>query len=253
MHEHGWAVPGSKALYCLGEDGLTDARLGYGAGQGTMNAMAGMRQDLKDRTRVGSRWASVAVWGLILASTGGCVQTLQAPFVWVDEWREPLAFSNDEYVIGVGDLLNVQVWDQEKMSGRVRVRSDGRVSLPFVDDVPAVDMAPVALARSLEERLKEFIVTPQVTVVVEEARPLSISVLGQVAEPGLYNLEPGARIAQALAAAGGLRDFARKDGIYLVRSGDGTSRIRMTYNDVTARTGRAFSIRLRSGDIVVVE
>jgi len=74
-----------------------------------------------------------------------------------------------------------------------------------------------------------------------------------VSQPGLYNLEPGARIAQALAAAGGLKDFARKDGIYLLRSSDGTSRVRMTYNDVTARTGRAYSLRLRSGDIVVVE
>ena len=156
-------------------------------------------------------------------------------------------------MIGVGDLLNVQVWDQEKMSARVRVRSDGRVSLPFLDDVPVADMTPVALARSLEDRLKQFIVTPQVTVVVDEAKPLSVSVLGQVAQPGLYNLDTGARIAQALAAAGGLRDFARKDGIYLLRSGDGTSRIRMTYNDVTARTGRAFSLRLRSGDVVVVE
>jgi len=214
--------------------------------------MSGMRH-LRDGLRVGTRWTSVAAWCLVVASIGACAQTVQAPFVWIDEWKEPVPLTKGDYVIGVGDLLNVQVWDQEKMSARVRVRSDGRVSLPFLDDVPVADMTPVALARSLEERLKQFIVTPQVTVVVDEAKPLSVSVLGQVAQPGLYNLDTGARIAQALAAAGGLRDFARKDGIYLLRSGDGTSRIRMTYNDVTARTGRAFSLRLRSGDVVVVE
>ena len=197
-------------------------------------------------------WVSAAAWCLVAASISACA-TIQAPFVWVDEWREPGPVSKGEYVIGVGDLLNVLVWDQEKMSARVRVRSDGRVSLPFLDDVPVAGRTPVTLARSLEDRLKQFIVTPQVTVVVDEAKPLSVSVLGQVDQPGLYNLDPGARVAQALAAAGGLKDFARKDRIFLLRSEDGTTRIRMTYDDVTARTGRAFSLRLRSGDVVVVE
>ena len=214
--------------------------------------MSGMRQNFTDGAWVG-KMVSIATGCLIVASLSACAQTLQAPFVWIDEWREPVPISKNDYVIGVGDLINVQVWEQEKMSGRVRVRSDGRVSLPFLDDVPVVDMTPVDLARDLEGRLKQFIVTPQVTVVVDEAKPLSVSVLGQVSQPGLYNLEPGARIAQALAAAGGLKDFARKDAIYLLRSSDGTSRVRMTYNDVTARTGRAYSLRLRSGDIVVVE
>jgi polysaccharide biosynthesis/export protein len=218
--------------------------------------MSGMRH-LRGASRAGMRWASAAAWCLVVASISACVPAItekaKAPFVWVDEWREPGPVSKGEYVIGVGDLLNVLVWDQEKMSARVRVRSDGRVSLPFLDDVPVAGMTPVALARSLEDRLKQFIVTPQVTVVVDEAKPLSVSVLGQVQQPGLYNLDPGAGVAQALAAAGGLKDFAHKDRIYLMRSGDGTTRIRMTYDDVTARTGRAFSLRLRSGDVVVVE
>jgi polysaccharide biosynthesis/export protein len=198
------------------------------------------------------RWASAAAWCLVIGSINACATVSQAPFVWIYEWTEPGLVSKGDYTIGVGDLLNVLVWDQEKMSARVRVRSDGRVSLPFLDDVPVAGLTPVALSRNLEGRLKQFIVTPQVTVVVEEAKPLSISVLGQVEQPGLYNLDPGAGIAQALAAAGGLKDFAHKDRIFLLRSGDET-RIRMTYDDVTSRTGRASSLRLRSGDVVVVE
>jgi polysaccharide export outer membrane protein len=178
---------------------------------------------------------------------------VQQPFVWVDEWRERGPDANGEYVIGVGDLLNVLVWEQEKMSARVRVRSDGFVSLPFLDDVPVAGMSPVTLARSLEGRLKQYIVTPQVTVVVEEAKLLSVSVLGQVQQPGLFHLEPGASVAQALAAAGGLKDFAHRDRIFLLRSGKEPARVRMTYDDVTAGTGRAFSLRLRSGDVVIIE
>ena len=214
--------------------------------------MSGMRPRWR-ASRAGTR-VMLAAWCALAVSFGGaCATVPEAPFVWVSDWREPGSTSRGEYVIGVGDALNVLVWDQEKMSARVRVRSDGRVSLPFLDDVNVAGMTPVALARSLEDRLKQFIVTPQVTVVVEEAKPLSVSVLGQVQQPGLFDLAPGASVAQALAAAGGLKDFAHRDRIFLLRSGAGSARIRMTYEDVTKGTGRAFSLRLQSGDVVVVE
>jgi polysaccharide biosynthesis/export protein len=203
------------------------------------------------RRRVGRHWAWAAAWCLAVTSSG-CATTVQGPFVWIDEWKETGAPAEGDYLIGIGDSLNVLVWDQEKMSARVRVRTDGRVSLPFLDDVRVVGMTPVALAASLEDSLKKFIVTPQVTVVVDEAKPLGVSVLGQVEQPGLYTLDPGAGVAQALAAAGGLKDFAHKDRIFLLRPDSGT-RVRMTYDAITDGKGRAYLLRLRAGDVVVVE
>lgn len=207
-------------------------------------------RDRGTRLAAGGRWT-----GLVLALVlgGACAARSSAPFVWADEWKAPPE-TDGEYVIGAGDALNVQVWEQEKMSAVVRVRSDGKVSLPFLNDVPAAGMTPVALARDLESRLKPFIVTPRVLVAVDDARPLSVSVLGQVATPGLHSLSPGAGVAQALAAAGGLRDFAKKDRIFVVRTVDEKPlRIRMTWDAVTAGQGVAGRLRLRSGDVVVVE
>jgi polysaccharide biosynthesis/export protein len=200
-------------------------------------------------------WVPIAAAWLVAATmSAACAPAIRTPFVWADEWREPqVTTAKGEYVIGIGDALQVQVWEQDKMSARVRVRSDGQVSLPFLNDVSVAGLTPVALARALEERLKKFIVTPQVTVVVEEAKPLSVSVLGLVGQPGLYQLDAGANVAQALAAAGGLSDFAHKDRIFLLRGGESPVRIRMTYESVTAAQGRAFALRLRSGDVVVVE
>jgi polysaccharide export outer membrane protein len=114
-------------------------------------------------------------------------------------------------------------------------------------------MTPVALGRELEDRLKAIILSPQVTVAVEAAKPLSISVLGQVTQPGLHSLDPGAGVAQALAAAGGLRDFAHKDRIFVLRSGDRPTRIRMTYESIVAGRGRAATLKLRAGGVVIVE
>ena len=196
-------------------------------------------------------WRALVALALMLSTA--CAARSQSPFVWADEWQEPEA-PTGEYVIGFGDALNVQVWEQEKMSAVVRVRSDGMVSLPFLNDVPAAGVTPVALARDLEARLKPFIVTPRVLVAVDDARPLSVSVLGQVGTPGLHNLAPGAGVAQALAAAGGLKDFAKKDRIFVVRSeGETPLRIRMTWDAVTAGLGVAGRFRLRTGDVVVVE
>jgi polysaccharide biosynthesis/export protein len=187
--------------------------------------------------------------------SGACASTSKAPFVWADEWKDPNpVLADDEYLIGIGDALNVQVWEQEKMSAHVRVRTDGQVSLPFLNDVPAAGLTPVSLARDLEGRLKQFVVAPQVTVAVDEARAMSISVLGQVGVPGLHNLDPGAGVAQALAAAGGLKDFAKKDRVFVLRTdGEKSIRIRMTYDAVTAGQGTAGKLRLRVGDVVVVE
>jgi polysaccharide biosynthesis/export protein len=206
------------------------------------------------RRRLGTRARWAALVALAHAFSMACAATTStAPFVWANEWKEP-PVTEGEYVIGIGDALSVQVWEQEKMSASVRVRSDGKVSLPFLNDVPAAGMTPVNLARELEERLKPFIVAPRVLVAVDEARPLSVSVLGQVGTPGLHGLLPGAGVAQALAAAGGLKDFAKKDRIFVVRSeGAEPLRIRMTWDDVTAGLGTAGRFRLRTGDVVVVE
>lgn len=213
-----------------------------------------VRQFVRNLKRV---WATIAVV-VAAASSAACPSAAVrgGPWIWADQWQEPRPTPQQgDYVIGIGDALNVQVWEQEKMSAHVRVRTDGQVSLPFLNDVPAAGLTPVSLARDLEARLKQFIVSPQVTVAVDEARPLSVSVLGQVGEPGLHNLTPGAGVAEALAAAGGLRDFAKKDRIFVLRSGEepNPTRIRMTYDAITSGLGNAGRFRLRSGDVVVVE
>ena len=139
------------------------------------------------------------------------------------------------------------------MSGRMRVRSDGRISLPFVNDVDAAGKTPITLTADIESGLKGVIVNPKVTVSVEESSPLSISVLGEVSKPGLQPLQYDAGVADALAAAGGLTPFADKDRIFVVRTRPEPVRIHFTYDALTRAIGRAASFRLKAGDVVIVE
>jgi polysaccharide export outer membrane protein len=181
------------------------------------------------------------------ASTGGAIN--------VDQLKDDADASTTprEYVIGIGDMLSIQVYNDTQVSGRMRVRSDGRISLAFVNDVSAAGKTPQQLARDIEAGLKNVILNPQVTVVVDDSTPLSISVLGEVAKPGPQSLQHDTGVADALAAAGGLTAFAHKDRIFVVRSLPQPTRIHFTYNALTKGIGRAPLFRLRPGDVVVVE
>jgi|SRR5438132_10725128 len=176
------------------------------------------------------------------------------PFVWIDDYAAPAeAEAGPGYRIAPGDLLVVQVYREEAMSTRERVRQDGKVSIPLLHDVQAAGLSPSMLAEQIQDRLKEFINVPRVTVVVEEIRPLAVPVLGEVAHPGQYNLEKGAGVLEALAAAGGLTEFAHRDRIFVLRRQPKLVRIRSTFEALSRGEGRASAFRLQAGDAVVVE
>jgi polysaccharide export outer membrane protein len=181
-----------------------------------------------------------------------CVSTAGSS-IPVELYKEVPEASTNEYVIGPGDMLSIQVWDQAQMSGRMRVRSDGRVSLPLINDQDASGKTPAKLAADLEAALKSIVVNPKVTVVVEESRPLTVSVMGEVAKPGPLPFERNTGVAQALAAAGGLTNFAHKDRIFVVRTSPKPVRIRFTYEALTQSVGVASTFRLKPGDVVIVE
>jgi polysaccharide export outer membrane protein len=182
-------------------------------------------------------------------------------YLWVNEVPPGRAAPPETaFRIAAGDVLGVRVFNQESMSvERARVREDGKISLPFLNDVDVVGMEPAELARRLEVRLKTFVVNPVVTVVMQERPPLRVSVTGQVGRPGVYELDERAGVLHALAAAGGLTPFADDDGVYVLRQGywaDGASspgRIRFRYSDLRRGKAPAAAFLLRAGDVVVVE
>lgn len=179
--------------------------------------------------------------------------TPKGAFIAVDDLAISLV---GDYTIGADDVLQVRVFQQEAMSARVRVRNDGKVSLPMVNDVAAAGKTPAVLAAELQTRLKEFINNPVVTVSLEEARPLTVSVIGEVVRAGVVTLESGSGVLQALAAAGGLTDFAHRDGLFVMRKVPGQpapKRIRFTWDALTRGEGRASRFVLVAGDVVIAE
>jgi polysaccharide export outer membrane protein len=177
-------------------------------------------------------------------------------YVWARDLPAQSA-GDPAYHIAPGDVLVVRVWNDDAMGGRARVRSDGKISLPFVDDVAAAGMSPNDLARSLEVRLTGYVNGPRVTIALEEERPIPVSVVGEVTRPGVYELLAGSGVLQALASAGGTTPWATDDRIFVLRrppAGNARpQRIRFTREALARAQDASSSFRLRRGDVVVVE
>ena len=159
-----------------------------------------------------------------------------------------------DYVIGAGDALAIRVYNQDALSARGRVRPDGKIAVPLAGELDALGRRPQDLAKDIEARLKPFVVAPTVLVSVEEIRPIQISMLGEVARPGVISLDAGAGVLQALASAGGTTDFADRERIFVLRKREAQPplRIRFSYADL-ARGGSGALFALAHGDVVIVE
>lgn len=181
----------------------------------------------------------------------GCVHN-PGTYVWIDDFQEPPRQEAD-YVISTDDIVNIRVFGQDNMSARARVREDGKISLPFLHDVNAAGFTPVVLSTALQSKLKSFIVNPVVTVSLEEARQVSVSVLGEVLHPGVYRLEPTAGVLQAIASAGGFTNFASR-ALFVIRNiDDKPTRIRFDYPALVDGRGQGIGFRLKPSDVVIVE
>jgi polysaccharide biosynthesis/export protein len=188
--------------------------------------------------------------GIVVAALG-CANLGQ--YVWADSLPDPPANAASEYLLVPGDLVFVRVFNQDPLSGRTRVRPDGRVTVPFVNDVPAAGLSTQELAKKLEVLFLPFIKAPVVTVFLEELAPAQLSVIGEVARPGVYPLDRTSQgVLRALAAAGGLTEFAHKDRIFVVRGGT-SGRIRFTLEALSTPGSRSSRFRLQNDDVVVVQ
>jgi polysaccharide export outer membrane protein len=161
---------------------------------------------------------------------------------------------DDTFVIGAGDILSINVWKEPDLSKSIPVRSDGKISLPLAGEVQAAGRTPLKLEQDIAEKLKNYISEPDVTVIVQQIVSQKFNILGQVAKPGSYLLTSASTVLDAIAIAGGFRDFAKKKSIYVLRqNADGTqARLPFNYKEVIKGQNLQQNVKLRPGDTIVV-
>jgi polysaccharide biosynthesis/export protein len=159
-----------------------------------------------------------------------------------------------KYYIGPEDVLDINVWRNKDLSKVVMVRPDGRISLPLIGDVQASGLSPAELTADINKRLKEFVESPAVSVMVKEVNSYSIFVLGQVANPSRYFLKSKTTLLQAITLAGGFTSEADRTRIAILRWQGPRTEIKLTanYMDIVLKDGAGENLILRPGDTIVV-
>jgi polysaccharide export outer membrane protein len=194
----------------------------------------------------------VLLAGLSLASVLGlaaCGST--GPYIWADSVASAAA-ADGGVVINDGDVLNIRVFNQDPLSTKERVRADGRISIPVIGEVVARGKRPAQLASEIQERLKDIVKVPSVIVTFEAGTELKVSVVGEVRNSGVFQIEPGSNVLVALAAAGGLTDYADSDKVFVLRRSL-PQRVRFRYSDLRSADPKSVQFTLQAGDVVVVE
>ena len=201
------------------------------------------------------------VIGLAL-SIGLCAQTTppSAPPASAAQSEQPAQSADvskahdNAFVIGNDDVLAINVWKEPDVSRSVPVRSDGKISLPLVGEVQAAGQTPLKLEQEIAARLKNYVSEPEVTVIVQQINSQKFNILGQVTRPGSYSIASAASVLDAIAVAGGFRDFAKQKSIYILRqNADGTqARLLFNYKEVVKGKNPAQNIQLQARDTIVV-
>jgi polysaccharide biosynthesis/export protein len=165
--------------------------------------------------------------------------------------RPSVSTNATDYKLVVGDKLRVEVYRDPQMSQSLQIRPDGKITLPLVGDVVAAGKTPAALRDVLTTSLKEYITNPVVTVIVIEAMPQTISVIGEVNAPGTHPLKGETTVIEALAMAGGFKDFANTKNIIIQRATPtGAKRIPFNYKDAIKSEGKPMCVE--PGDVIIV-
>ena len=161
------------------------------------------------------------------------------------------------YVIGPDDVLNIALWKEGELSGDFTVRPDGKISMLLVNEVQAAGRTTEELREFLNKAYLPFIEVPNVSVTVKEINSRIVYITGNVPKPGPFKMPATLTIAQLIAIAGGLFDYAdHKDVVILRAEVDASGQpvaLHVNYEEITkGRNLSQHNILLKPGDTVVV-
>jgi polysaccharide biosynthesis/export protein len=163
-----------------------------------------------------------------------------------------VAVDASSFILGPDDQIMIRVWGDERLSGGVLVRPDGRISINLIGEVVAAGRTPEQLGKDIEDILKkkEILMRPSVTVTVTSVQSKKYSINGEVNKTGSFPLTTPTKVMEALVNAGGFKDFANKSKIQVMR---GDKIFRFNWNDYLKGKHREQNILLEPGDIIIVK
>ena len=163
---------------------------------------------------------------------------------------------NQEIVLGVGDVVGINVWDQKDLNTEAVIRPDGTITMPLVGDIKAAGLTPTALKERIKQQLANFLkmgAANEVTVAVRAWKSYRFTIEGEVTRSGVFTNDQYVTVAEALAMAGGLSRFAKHDEIKLMRRDkSGYREIPLDYDALASGKRPDMNIYVLPGDQIYV-
>lgn len=160
-----------------------------------------------------------------------------------------------DYKIGPADLIHVTVYQDADLSRKVRVSQNGSISIPLVGAVQIGGLALYDAERVVADKLRSYLVDPQVSLFIEEYGNKQIYVLGEVKKPGSYAIPTESRLTalEAISIAGGFTAIAAKDRTKVIRKVSGKSQsLTVEVSSITKRGEKEKDLPLQPNDVVFV-
>ena len=187
-----------------------------------------------------------SLWGLVICCLA-CM--LVVPSI---AGADTSGLQDKDYQIGKGDVLEINVWKEEELTRTLKVRVDGKISIPLVDDIQAAGRSPMQLKAAIQKKLSEFIEGPQVTVIVQEQFG-EYYLIGEVGGAGAYPLLKDLTLTQAIAKSSGFTEWADKDSIVILRREDGKEkRIEVDYDALVSGESSEKNVLIQRNDTIIV-
>jgi len=154
-----------------------------------------------------------------------------------------------EYKIGAGDTIQISVWEEPNLNITVPVRPDGMITVPLVGDVTAENKTATDLASIIKEKLKAFIKTPTVTVIIKDLKSNVAYATGGVNKPGAHQLIHKTNLLQFISMIGGFTEFAKIRKAFIVRD---NKKIEVNLKKLIKKKDLKYNLIIQKGDVLVV-
>jgi polysaccharide export outer membrane protein len=164
---------------------------------------------------------------------------------------------NSEYVLGVGDDLAINVWENPGLTTDATIRPDGTITMPLIGDLKAAGETPSTLKQQIQTRLANFVKVEQteITVAVRAANSYRFTVSGEVIRPGVYQQEYYVTVAEAIALSGGFTRFAKRNEMVLMRRNPKTGEVKhipLAYDLLASGKRPDMNLVIMAGDSLYV-
>jgi polysaccharide export outer membrane protein len=194
--------------------------------------------------RQAGRSVAALCFGLLLLGSIGCFSPSLVP--------PPIAPPIQGYVVGAPDTLFITILPEPEISREVRVRPDGMISIDLIGDVQAAGRTPVEIAQVIQQEIGRYKRDAAVNVAVVNSPSQFVTIYGEVARPGTFELATETRVTEAIGRVGGTLPFASLNNIRVIRTNGIDTEVMAIHLKDIKQGDLSTNFVIQEGDLVVV-